>query len=521
MVDPGGFGIKDSAEVLRHLFRLYGLSQAEVMEQSAKLGPRFTLSKNLFANTEHSDSTPLLPHLYALAHLFGLTVDGAYRIFQKDLDKLIEVEHHFNASRTRLIESYVYSRDRNVRVPRLLGFDMPSNRNVYHWELVESWQRVPIRSLEGPPWHSEHTLYARLGAGDDMASPAIPRGALLQGTIVTTEEARRPNPECYYLIQHGHGYLCCRCFAERGFLHLLAHGNSYEGPRRFRLGEEAQVIARASAFFTSLPPPTSQVGATVHGPPAPIIPPWQHRSVQELLATERTRFGLTVRQLDELNFHIRSMLGFRIGGRQAREIEGSHQLPHTPSILALTPAYSLRFQDVLRAAGLPIDDTARFSLATLLKARRKTDLPLGFAEAEPPRPPQMWSARLRRWQEWPALLSLFNPDLPGATFDLMELNQTTQYGGLAPLLPSGSIVLVRNFEMPPPQHIFDEHKLGWDRPIYLVRIRGMLLCSYIEAHDRTLTLTPHPGIPATEAIRVPRQEAGLVGLLVGALVSLQ
>jgi hypothetical protein len=507
----------DSADILRHILRLYGYSVSDVVERSAALGPQFALGRNFISNVRRSRTIPRQTHLRGLAKVLNLTIGGAYRIFQIELDQLRDIERQLNSSRTRLIESYSFYRNRKIDVPLayapMLSLDPSADRT----ESIASWQRVPIRAMEGAVWGSEEFQYAQIGIDDDTAHPAIPRGATVQAVPVDPTEARHPGLDHHYLIQYGHGYLCTRCSAEHGLLHVLSSGGFYQGRRHFGLDLESRIFARAVAYFSPLPLPPIQPSATErHGPPAPIVLPWEHSSQQQLVSAERMRSGRTSKEFDELGEQARSLLGFGVKGRFAEEIEDSPHIPNAHSILALSIMCSLRFQDVLRSGGMSVDDPMHLPLDTVLAAHVPDDLPRSFNEVLAPLPSETWTMLQSVWRPYSALLSACSPALMDKHARWFYPHQSEYYRGMDALIPSGSIVLLRPLSAQQASRpIPEDNRRDWERPIYLVRIANRLFCSYLYADRNILTLVPHPSAGGASAYTIDRSKAQIVALVTG------
>ena len=507
----------DSADILRHILRLYGYSVSDVVERSAALGPQFALGKNFISNARRTRTIPRQAHLRGLAKVLNLTIGGAYRIFQVELDQLRDMERQLNSSRTRLIESYSFYRNRKIDVPMAFAPTISLDRSAHLTEWIASWQQVPVRAMEGALWGPQEFQYVQLGIDDDTAHPAIPRGATVQAVPVDPTEARHPDLDHHYLVQHGHGYLCTRCSTEHGLLHVLTSGGFYQGRRHFALNLESRIFARAVAYFSPLPLPPIQSSATErHGPPAPIVLPWEHSSQQQLVSAERMRSGRSSKEFDELGEQARSLLGYGVSGRFAEEIEDSPHIPNAHSILALSIMCSLRFQDVLRSGGMSIDDPMRFPLDTVLAAHTLDDLPRNLDEALAPMSSETWSMLESVWRPYSSLLSASSPALMDKQARWFYPHQSEHYRGMDALIPSGSMVLLHPLSAQQASRpIPEDNRRDWERPIYLVRIANRLFCSYLYADRNILTLVPHPAAGGASAYTIERSKAKIVARVAG------
>jgi hypothetical protein len=504
------------AEILQHLLRVYEYSVHDVVARSAELGAAHSLNRNFVTNADRPDAIPLPSHLYTFSSVFTLITGGAYRIFNVELGQLPEIENQIHALRTRLIESYPFYRDRLVHVPLTFAPSISFEESARLSDWVTAWQQVPIRALNNFGPDPDEFVYARLSVNDDTAHPAIPQGATIQSIRVGADEARHPDPESFYVMQHGHGYLCTQPSVEHSLLHLPARGAFYQGSRRLHLGTEAEILTRACSVFSLLPlAPATQLNFEVHGTPARVMAPWKQPSPQNLIADEVQRLGETVREGDERGAKIRETLGFGISAKHARDI-GARQRPLlTHSGLALTPFASLRFQDLLRSGNLMSDDRNRHSLATLLRVEHFSQLPPPFEEAPVPRPAEAWSAAHRLLYKWALLMCHCYPQLIGPQAHWFYICQSQRYRGLDSLARPGSLLLLRLLDARQiPRVIREDDRRDWERPIYLVRINNLLLCSYIYADAKSLTLVPHPASGA-QPITVERSKAQIRALVTG------
>jgi hypothetical protein len=516
----------NSAQVLAKLAAQRHWTQSRIVATSAEFGAEGALSKDLFALARRAGATLSLRHHDRLARVFNLTTDASYRIFGRQLDDIARFEEELNPNRTRLIESYVYHRDHPIQVPRTYSSDTPRDRSYFISDVVTEWQHLPIRSLGNRSTSPPSFVYAKLGLSDETASAAIPRGAYVQGFPLDEHENLRPDPSKYYLIQHGHGYLCSRCIVEGEFLHLIVDGAGYQGRRRLRLAQDAQILARAGAYFASLllPPIIYSVSVAQH-PAAPIIPPWSQTSLQQLIATERLRFGLSAAHIDQRSRRLPAWAGYKVSGKHVPVIETAEGLPHVSTAFCLAAICSLRLQDVLRSCRVELDDARRLSLETILQANNQQDIDRylnHLAEQEQSRT-NVWPPSLSRWSDLGTLLSIIRRHFPEPQFEFLHVDQGIQYRGLDPRIRSGSILVVQLFSSRNQvrEPLNSEYQRKGRRLIYVIRHKGSLICSYIEATGNDhLILVPHPLAKGGSPRVITRKDTTLIGIGVGELVLL-
>ena len=101
-------------------------------------------------------------------------------------------------------------------------------------------------------------------------------------------------------------------------------------------------------------------------------------------------------------------------------------------------AIPMRFVQVVP---LP-SDSGRFSLDSLLNAKRIEDLVDQRRRALPPTPADVWEELRREWVEWPPLLSMKFPHLRLWDERIMRLADGCEISGLEPSVRPGSCVLL-------------------------------------------------------------------------------
>ncbi len=114
------------------------------------------------------------------------------------------------------------------------------------------------------------------------------------------------------------------------------------------------------------------------------------------------------------------------------------------------------------------------------------------------------------------LLHHMRTSLTGRAYEFFYLNQSQVYHGLDPLLPAGSILAIEPIRRPLKELPYDSRR-GWERPIYLLRLRDDWICSHIDIVGGMLTLVPHPDAQGVAPWTLPRDKVEVRGMVVGAL----
>jgi hypothetical protein len=499
--------------MLSHLLLL-----ARSRRQATDLGGRDvrdTLNPDLISNIRRSGYTPSPRQLHEISQQLSLTIGGTFKLFGYSLEGLRNLDSVLNGTRTRLIDTYPFYRDRPVDLPIVLG-DQPTFRETMLLaDIVRSWQRgVPIRSIRGPNWKRQRLLHAQLGTADGMALPTIPPGSIIAIAEIDQNEQRKPDPNRYYFLQHHTGYCCCRCMVDQGRLLLITDGQKVDTSQEFLYPGQVRIVGRVISFATRLPIPESQL--IIHRKSqskAPLVFPCEHLSLSALLSVEKRRFGFTEAHFNDIGGVLEEQLGVRVSARTSRRYErNGKSMPRTAVLLALAAVHSLRPSDVLRLLKLWRPEGQHYSLASLVGVQRLNELPSSFDPPSAPEPETQWQELLEQWGEWPTLLSMTIPRLADRQHGLLRLNPSRRFPSLSPMIRSGSFAVLNEDDISPPRNGSGERDV-WNRPIYVVRFQGETLCGYLDGSDTHFALQPHPlaGLPR---LRFPRSRAQILGRVV-------
>jgi hypothetical protein len=470
----------------------------------------------LLSNIRQFGTTPTPRQLQALKLRLSLTIGGVFRLFGYKLDSMRNIEALLNADRTRFVESYPFHRDRPVDLPGTLGHDRAFQDTAFLSDLVVRWQKqIPIRAIRGQHWQKNGFLYAQLGASDTLAMPRIPPGSHIAIRPIGEQERQNPDPMRMYFLQHGRGYHCCGCAVRQRRLWLITEDHNYAGPHEFFYPGEARIVGRVTSFGVRLPLARSSFALPWRTyRPAPLILPWEHRSLPELISAERQRFGIMEAHLGRAREIFESHLGASVSARTLRRYEqDKKRTPRTAVLICLALIHSLRLTDVLRILNLWTDESQHYSLNALMSATRFDDLPTSFPPAEVPDPVTRWQPLIDEWGEWPTLLSMAMPNLGEYGHRAIRINQSARFKGIDPLLAPHSVVILDEFDVSPPLHT-ESQKPHWDRAMYALRHEDRTFCGYLESHEANLVLLPHPAASGTPRMIFRRNRIQILGKLV-------
>lgn len=484
--------IADTVAHLRELYReMKPCNDREYREHER----REVVTKNLLSNLFRTKEHPTLHTVLEVADIFSLTLDGAHRLFGYNLESIREYDSRLNGGRTHIIESYSFERDMLIDLPLELGSSEVFGSNAMLHDLVSEWQTdIPIRALEEEGWQQPGSFYVHVGTEDSLGS-SLPPGATALVEPISDEEQLRPNPRAIYLLQFGNGYRCSRCVVTRGKLLLLVSGRSYTGPQEFTYPGGVRIAGRIRTFALDLPLPDypslrSLPSSRFH---APLLLPWEHLSMDRLFAAEYYRFQRTRQDLPHIREALEAVFHTKLSGRTERCYRRpTSSQPHIDTLIQLTMANVARYSDALRAGHSFPSDRKRFSLETLLNARRLKDLPISLRRAHPPIPSEGWTTMRKEFVEWPALLSMKFPQLRSLDDRVVRLSQGSAMKGLDPSISPGSLMLLEKVPGTPDTRS-DAKKTGWGRSIYALRRGAEIFLGHLEREDNQYALLSNTG----------------------------
>lgn len=168
-------------------------------------------------------------------------------------------------------------------------------------------------------------------------------------------------------------------------------------------------------------------------------------------------------------------LTFRTERRYRRP---TSSLPHVDTLIQLTLFHSARYTDVLRVQRLVHSDHGRYSLDTLLNAKHLQDLSGSFHKPNPPVPRDRWTKLRNAFIEWPALLSIENPELRSLDKRVIRLSEGIAIQGIDPPIAAGSMLLLEKTSGIP--DTLKDARTGWGRRVHVLRRGSDLLCGYLD-----------------------------------------
>lgn len=256
-------------------------------------------------------------------------------------------------------------------------------------------------------------------------------------------------------------------------------------------------------FAMRLPSPEYPVTVplTAHLRGGDLLLPWEHRTRDHLLLTKHRRFKRTEEEEMCVQEFLKELLHSNLSGRsQRRYRRPTSSEPHVNSLMHLALAHVARYTDTLRTGGSWQSDEGRFSLETLLRARSLEESLSARRQVLMPGPNDVWEDRRKEFGGWPPMLSESFPDLRQYQDRVVRLAEANPMLGLDPSLGAGSLLLLEACPlMPDPRS--DKAKLGWARPMYVLRRDFEIACGYLERNGSQYALLSGANGPVKASFR--------------------
>lgn len=451
---------------------------------------REAAARDLLSNLPRTNQHPTLKTLLDVADICWLTLEGVHKLFGYNLGEIREYDLRLNGSRTHIFESYPFERDLRIDLPLRLAPNAGFRVDALLRDLVPEWQTdIPMRALEETGWEQPGTFYIHVGTEDSLGS-SIPPGAIALAEPISKEEALRPNPRGIYLLQFGNGYRCSHCVVTRGKLRSFSSSRAYLGSEEFAYPGSVRIAGRIRMFAISLPVPEYPFRYLLPECQtcADLILPWEHRTRAGLLATKHKRFKRPKEEEIFVRTFLKGELNAKLSGRTERRYRGrTSSEPHVNALIHLTIAHVARYTDSLRTGGSWFSDKGRFSLESLLHASRLEDALTLNRIPDSPTPGDVWDARRREFVAWPPLLSMKFPQLRQWEDRIIRLGEDSLVGGLDPAIGPGSWMFLEKIPKNPDTRS-DRGKLGWSRPLYVLRRGLRSFCGYLEREGNQYAL---------------------------------
>lgn len=314
-----------------------------------------------------SGVTPHVSQIVALSESTGYRFTDWLRMFGFDRRQIHRLQMRLHTERTVLVtpdEEWLHT------LP-------PPSSDDYDDEVGRASFRAPER-WKGSGRH----LFARIGTTDALAFPQLMPGSVVRvdrcHTQRTTDDGRGSMDDRFWLVEQPEGLTCTqvRWIDDQQIVPLPCRPPWGNWP--LRLPTEARVLGLVDtgSHPMMLPPSARRME---FGSPVQPHPEGKMR-FSELLRISRARTGLTFRAAHGLTRTIAHLLGsqeYAIALGLLSDYEAMSILPrHVAKIFSLCIIYCMDLRDLLQAAGVSIDDSAKLPLPRPdRRAQIPSDLP--------------------------------------------------------------------------------------------------------------------------------------------------
>jgi len=310
--------------------------------------------------------TPHLCQLVALSETTGYRFVDCMKLCGFDLHQIPRLQMRLHTERTVLFTPIEYDTD----------FPRSERPEFREWTLYGSVHGSIGSRLNGP-WQPDHRRYilAKIGRRDALVYPE-----LMPGRIVRVDRCyRQPVGVADYvclrdrlwLVEEPGGLACCRVrWLDDHQIVILPNRHPW-GSLPLRLPTEARILGLVEAEAHAPKALDSRTRAgPVHFEP-PLRPPRGREKMKfpDLLRVSRRRTGLTFRaahQLTGVIAHIFANADYAISLGLLSDYETMAGLPrHIAKIIGLCIAYCIDVRELLEAAGVMIDESAKLPVPGL------------------------------------------------------------------------------------------------------------------------------------------------------------
>ncbi len=305
--------------------------------------------------------TPHVCQLAALSESTGYRFADWLRIFGFDLQQIPRLQMRLHPERTVLVTPMEGHLEEFPRRPFLDGEEA--------WSSSAGWPRE-----EGSG--CSRFLFVKIGSRDAVACPGLVPGRVARVDRHYAQRVRGIDHislgRLLWLVEQPSGLTCCRLQWIDDQQIVLLPSRPPWGRWPLRLPTEARILGLVDMDVF----PRGPVRLHPRTRPSefpPLSPPRYRREERmrfsDLLRVSRGRTGLTFRAAHRLTRSVAQILGNReyaIALGMLSDYEALGRLPrHIAKILSLCAVYCMDFRELMAAAGVEVDDSAKLPLPAL------------------------------------------------------------------------------------------------------------------------------------------------------------
>jgi hypothetical protein len=349
----------DRVESIRNILSREGLTITDLsgatLRRYGSRSPYFIPATFLYQ--VRSGVTPHACQIVALSESTGYRFVDWLRMFGFDLQQIPRLQMQLHPERTVLVTPMEDGFDPFL-FPPLLDYERAWSSSV--GALSEDWSVRP------------RYLFAKVGSGDALFCPELLPGSMVRVDRYYADRIRGVDHasmgRLLWLVEQPSGLTCCRVqWIDNRQIVLLPYRPPW-GRWPLRLPTEARILGLVDMDLRPLEQVRLQPRAGPMGLAQLPRPPYREERMRfsDLLRISRGRAGLTFRAAHGLTRSVAQILGdpaYTIALGMLSDYEAMGRLPrHIAKIFTLCAVYCMDIREVMTAAGVRIDDSAKLPL---------------------------------------------------------------------------------------------------------------------------------------------------------------
>jgi hypothetical protein len=458
----------------------------------------------------------------ALSKLTGYDFSECLAFFGFPADNITRFQLLLHSERTVLLPSVVY--DKNRLIPFMGSIVNPEDLDHTGSLASKAHQDAGYPAAKIEECNRHNFLYARIGQKDALAFPDVFPGSIvrvdqrrvnLQPGVRGQGQSAQSRP--IYLVEYPGGLVCCHVDAlNRDDILLTASALPFASPE-YRLNEQVRILGTVDAEIRPLSGISLPDFTSFHRVDRPSNQQamTRHHSLCGLLRARRERNSITIRRAHQMTLEVAEQLAnseYMISTGSFFEFEAANTLPrHIEKVFSLCIAYNIDLWTLLRAAGLPLEESGHSPIPLPSLADKRSNQSLTITGSNLPGQ-SLCSYLVDALEEIPLfLLDGFSGLAPGLDAPSRGLFWVGRQEIAYHPWTEGAVLVV--VDAGSKGRSKDSKWLElWERPIYVLMLRDdryvIGFCSFVE--DR-MTLIPHPACKVPPLHFLAGRDAEVIG----------
>ena len=499
----------DYALQVREILATRGLTLYGVSRRSAELFGRsshFYVPHNLYYDLTRTLSVPTVWQMLALSHITDYRLSDWLAVFGFELDAIFRLQLLIPRQHTTVLDFPTY--DTHAWIPWFaerphIG-PVPSVAPLGQLLAVAP----PRRAIDLFAERKKAFLYGRIGDQDLYALPHFVPGSIVRVDTRRADDVyvnRNRNDEGpFFLLEHDFRWTCSRLIPlakDRVLLHCPQRPCL---ERELRIERGVRILGVIDAEIRPLTSlrPSGMAPKSAALQNKRLDSPAECTSLEDLLRRSRMSIGLSFREASSISRWIAERLSDELYFAAASTLSDYEALSgpprHIQKIIALCILYCIGFDQLLRAARLPLEKAGRESIPDEFIPRQAAGRNHGLEIAGPSggqEPSGILADLVNQWEEIPLFLRFSLAEITGLKrFSISDVFWVGEDKAQRhPLLVNAAFVVVnRRARKPSP---LTEDAIC-DGPLYVLLKRdGSYLCGHCTLDEGNLVVHSYPRGP--------------------------